>query len=413
MRKRGEEIVVGLDIGTTKTCCIVAEVTDRGVDIIGIGSHESRGLRKGVVVNLDSTVESIRRAVDEAELMAGCDISTVYVGIAGAHIQGFNSKGIVAIKDQEVTAADVERVIDAAKAVPMNQDRELIHVLPQEFLIDDCDGVREPIGMSGVRLEARVHVVSAARAAVDNIRRCAQRTNLHIQEIVLEQVASAHAVLSDDERELGVAVVDIGGGTTDVAVFYNGAIVFSSVLPLGGQHVTADIACGLRTPKAEAEKIKQTYGCALTAMVAPEETIDVPSVGGRDPQVRGRQLLCEIIEPRCEEMLGLVLEEIRRSGYEDVLSSGVVLTGGAAVLPGMVELGEEVLGMPVRLGVPASDIGGLADVVRNPKFATAVGLVKWGALRSQPNHQVARPGRQSGRTKHLGQRFFDWIRQAI
>ena len=374
---RKEEIVVGLDIGTTKICCIVGEASDGTVDVIGIGTSDSKGLRKGVVVNIDSTVEAIRKAVAEAELMAGCEISTVYTGIAGAHIKGFNSRGIVAVKDQEVTRHDLDRVIDAAKAVPMPMDREIIHILPQEYVIDECDGVKEPIGMSGVRLEAKVHIVTAAKASLENIIRCANRTGLHVSDVVLDQCASASSVLYEDEEELGVALVDIGGGTTDISIFFNGSTVHTSVLPVGGNHVTNDIAVGLRTPRAEAEKIKQRYGCALTSIVGDDETIEVPSVGGREPQTRSRQLLCEIIEPRIEEMYNLIHTEIQKSGYADLLASGVVITGGSSVMDGMVELGEEVMGLPVRLGQPGR-VGGLADVVRSPKYSTAVGLMLYG-----------------------------------
>lgn len=413
MGKRGEEIVVGLDIGTTKTCAIVAEVTESGVDIIGIGTHESRGLRKGVVVNIDATVDSIRKAVEEAELMAGADISAVYANIAGAHITGFNSRGIVAIKDQEVTPADVERVIDAAKAVPMPLDRETIHILPQEYLIDECDGVREPVGMSGVRLEAKIHIVTAAKAALENIRRCTKRTDLFVSDVVLGQVASAQAVLHEDEKELGVAVVDIGGGTTDIAIFHAGAVVHTSVFPVGGGHVTSDISCGLRTPRAEAERIKLAHGCALTSLVAPEESIEVPSVGGRDPQIRSRMLLCEIIEPRVEEMFRCIHEHIRSSGYEDLLASGVVITGGASVLPGMVELGEEVMGLPVRLGTPVGRVGGLSDVVRSPKYATGVGLVLYGAQQEKDRGSaIRRAAQQRHAGKGLLQRMRTWVSQA-
>lgn len=405
---RREEIVVGLDIGTTKICAIVAEVTETGVDIIGIGTCESKGLRKGVVVNIDATVDSIRKAVAEAELMAGCEISSVYTGIAGPHIKGFNSRGIVAIKETEVTDSDIERVIDAAKAVPMPLDREVIHILPQEYVIDECDGVREPVGMSGVRLEAKVHIVTAAKASVENIVRCANRTGLHVADIVLEQLASSEATLYEDEKELGVAMVDIGGGTTDIAIFYNGSIVHTSVIPVGGNHVTNDIAVGLRTPRGEAEKIKQRYGCALTAIVGEDETIEVPCVGGRDPQSRSRQLLCEIIEPRAEEMFGLIHAEIQKSGFEDLLASGVVITGGAAVMEGMVEIGEEVMGLPVRLGLPGR-VGGLADVVRSPKYSTGVGLVLYGARHGAIRTSQRRAQVTSTRMGRVGSRLRNWL----
>ena len=408
MGKR-DEIVVGLDIGTTKICAIVGEVTEGGVDIIGIGTCDSKGLRKGVVVNIDSTVLSIRKAIEEAELMAGCEISTVYAGIAGGHIKGFNSRGIVAIRDSEVHTADLERVIDAAKAVPMPLDREVIHILPQEYVIDECDGVKEPMGMCGVRLEAKVHIVTAARASAENIIRCANRTGLHVAAVVLEQLASAETVLYEDEKELGVAMVDIGGGTTDIAIFYNGSVVHTAVLPLGGNHITNDIAIGLRTPRAEAEKIKLRHGCAMTSMVADDENVEVPSVGGREPSSARRQFLCEIIEPRIEEIYRLIHQEITRSGFEDLLASGVVITGGSSQMDGMVELGEEVMGLPVRLGQPAR-VGGLADVVRSPKYATGVGLVLYGAKQAS---RMQRPpkGGGGGPVKRASSKFTSWLRE--
>jgi cell division protein FtsA len=412
---RRDELVVGLDIGTTKTCAIVGEVTESGVDIIGIGTCESKGLRKGVVVNIESTIESIKRAVAEAELMAGCEISSVYAGIAGAHVKGLNSRGIVAVREQEVSATDLDRVLDAAKAVAMPLDRDIIHILPQEYVIDDCDGVREPIGMSGVRLEAKVHVVTATKAAIENIRRCATRAGLHVEAVVLAQLASGTSALFEDEKELGVALVDIGGGTTDIAIYFNSAIVHTAVLPVGGQHVTTDIAVGLRTPHAEAEKIKQAHGCALTSLVGDADTIEVPSVGGREPQVRSRQLLCDIIEPRVEEMYRLIHAEIRKSGFEDLLASGVVITGGTAVLPGMVELGEEVMGLPVRLGQPGG-ISGLTDVVRSPKYSTGVGLVLYGAQRHSrlaPQKTVAARNQNTGVIRRVSSRIAAWFAQVF
>lgn len=407
---RKDEIIVGLDIGTSKVCCIVGEATDSGVDVIGIGTADSLGLRKGVVVNIDKTVDAIRKAVAEAELMAGCDISTVYAGMAASHIKGFNSRGIVAIKDQEVTHQDLGRVLDAAKAVPMPLDREIVHILPQEYVIDECDGVKEPVGMSGVRLEAKVHIVTAAKASLENIVRCANRTDLYVSQVVLEQFASANSCLFEDEKELGVAMVDIGGGTTDISIFFNGSIVHTSVLPVGGDHVTNDIAVGLRTPRAEAERIKQRYGCALTSIIGDDETIEVPSVGGRDPQTRSRQLLCEIIEPRIEEMYNLIHNEIQKSGFGDLLASGVVVTGGASVMEGMVELGEEVMGLPVRLGQPCR-VGGLADVVRSPKYSTAVGLVLFGAEQEVSRVQVRRDSNSASRFGSIGDRIGDWFRE--
>jgi len=365
-KQKGGEIVVGLDIGTTKICAIVGELTENGIDIIGIGSHPSKGLRKGVVVNIEATVASIRRAVEEAELMAGCEITTVYTGIAGGHIKGFNSQGIVAVKDKEVREADI----------PM--DREVIHVLPQEFIIDDQGGIKEPLGMAGVRLEAKVHIVTGAVSSAQNIVKCANRTGLNVADIVLQPLASSEAVLGEDEKELGVCLVDIGGGTTDIAIFSGGSIAHTAVIALGGNNLTSDIAIGLRTPAHEAERIKQRYGCALASMVDKDETIEVPSVGGRQPRIIGRQILCEILEPRVEEIFQLVHREIQKCGFEDLLASGVVITGGSTLLAGMPELAEEVLGLPVRRGMPRG-IGGLVDVVKSPMYATGVGLVVYGA----------------------------------
>ncbi|MGM0556249.1 MAG: cell division protein FtsA [Myxococcota bacterium] len=371
---RSDEIVVGLDIGTTKIACIIGEVTDEGLDIIGIGSHPSTGLRKGVVINIDATINSIQKAVEEAELMAGCEVNRVCAGIAGGHIKGFNSRGIVAVKDKEVKQTDLARVVDAARAVAMPMDRKIIHVIPQEYIIDDQDGIKEPLGMTGVRLEANVHIVTASVTSAQNIVKCANACGLEVADIVLEQIASSEAVLSEDEKELGVAVVDIGGGTTDIAIYSQGSLVHTAVLSIGGNHLTNDIAVGLRTPMAEAERIKQKYGCAMTDRVSPEETIEVPSVGGRPPRVLSRQILSEIIEPRVEEIFAYVGRELKNSGFEDLIASGVVITGGTTILEDMPELAEEVLALPVRRGNPKG-VGGLVDVVRNPKFATGVGLV--------------------------------------
>lgn len=389
---RKENIVVGLDIGTTKICAIVGEVSDDGIDIIGIGSAPSHGLRKGVVINIASTVESIRRAVKEAELMAGCEVTTVYTGISGGHIRGFNSHGIVAVKDNEITNTDIARVIDAAKAVAIPMDREVIHILPQEFVIDDQDGIKEPQGMSGVRLEAKVHIVTAAVTSAQNIIKCANRAGLNVAAIVLQQLASSETVLTEDEKDLGVCLIDIGGGTTDIAIFSDGAIVHTSVLPLGGNHLTTDIALGIRTPQEEAEQIKQKFGCALVEQVDPSEMIEVPSVGGRKPRSLSRQILCEIIEARAEEIFQLVREEIRNTAYEDLLASGVVLTGGSAQLPGITDIAEDVLGLPIRSGCPKK-IGGLVDVVRSPAYSTGVGLVLHGAkhLARDLDHITRRP----------------------
>ena len=377
MAQKKGEIVVGLDIGTTKICCIVGEVTPEGIDVIGIGTHPSRGLRKGVVINIEATVSSIHKAVEEAELMAGAEISAVYAGIAGGHIRGFNSQGVVAVRDKEVRPSDVARVIDAARAINIPQDREILHVLPQEFIIDEQDGIKEPLGMSGVRLEAKVHIVTAAVSSAQNIIKCCARTGLTVADIVLEPLASAEAVLAEEEKELGVALVDVGGGTTDLAIFVSGAIQHTSVIPLGGNHLTNDIAVGLRTPLQEAERIKIQYGSAQVQMLERDETIEVPSVGGRAPRVLSRRILCEIIEPRVEELFQLVHREIQKAGQEDLLASGVVLTGGSTQLAGMPELAEEVLGLPVRRGAPRN-VGGLIDVVKSPAYATAVGLLHYG-----------------------------------
>jgi cell division protein FtsA len=404
MAKSGN-IVVGLDIGTTKICAIVGEVSDDGIDIIGIGQAPSTGIRKGVVINIASTVEAIGKAVEEAELMAGCEISTVYTGISGGHIRGFNSHGIVAVKDTEITEHDVTRVIDAAKAVAIPMDREVIHILPQEYIIDDQDGIKEPLGMHGVRLEAKVHIVTAASTSAANIIKCANRTGLSVEAIVLQQLASAEAVLTEDEKDLGVCLVDIGGGTTDIAIFSDGAIVHTSVLPLGGNHLTTDIALGIRTPQNEAEQIKQTFGCALVEQVEPQEMIEVPSVGGRKPRALSRQILCEIIEARVEEIFQLVREEIRNTAFEDLLASGVVLTGGTSRLLGIQDIAEDVLGLPIRLGRPYG-VGGLVDVVRSPAFSTGVGLVQFGAKNQVRTHVHAPQTSLYGRTK---KKIGDWL----
>ncbi|TMA12036.1 MAG: cell division protein FtsA [Deltaproteobacteria bacterium] len=377
-------IIVGLDIGTSKVCAVVGEMTDRGLEVIGVGSHPSQGLRKGVVINIESTVESIKKAVEEAELMAGCEVNSVFTGIAGGHIKGFNSHGIVAVKNKEVTQRDLERVIDAAKAVAIPMDREVLHILPQEYIIDDQDGIKEPLGMSGVRLEAKVHICTGAVTSAQNIVKCCNRTGLNVADIVLEPLASAEAVLTPEERELGVALVDMGGGTTDIALFHDGAVKHTAVLAIGGNHLTGDIAAGLRTPVAEAERIKQRYGCARTSMVTKDERVEVPNVAGRNSRTLSRQILCEIIEPRLDEIFQLILREIIKSGYEGSLASGVVMTGGSTLLPGTIEMAEQVFGMPVRLGVP-THVGGLIDVVSSPIYATGVGLVLYGMKRLDKN----------------------------
>jgi len=375
---RGDNLIIGLDIGTTKICVIVAERTENGVDIIGIGTHPSRGLRKGVVVDIDATVNSIKQAVEEAELMADCEITSVYAGIAGGHIDGFNSHGVVAVKDREVREGDIRRVIDAAKAVAIPMDREVIHVIAQEFIIDEQDGIREPLGMSGVRLEAQIHIVTAAVTSAQNIVKCANRAGLNVMDIVLEPLASAEAALAADERELGVCLIDIGGGTTDIAVFEEGAIKHTSVLSLGGYHITNDIAVGLRTPFDEAERIKKKFGVAAARYLSGDDILSVPSVGGRRPRQMSRKMLCEIIEPRVDEILNLARQELAKQGLENRIPSGVVLTGGCSALEGMPELAEEVFEAPVRRGIPRN-IGGLQDVVRGPMYATGVGLAIYGA----------------------------------
>jgi cell division protein FtsA len=376
MAKRSDRtLLVGLDIGTSKVVAIVGEIkADGALEIIGIGSHPSRGLKKGVVVNIESTVQSIQRAVEEAELMAGCEIHSVYAGIAGSHVRSLNSHGIVAIKDKEVVQGDVERVIDAAKAVAIPADQKILHVLPQEFIIDSQEGIRDPIGMSGVRLEAKVHIVTGADSAAQNIVKCVQRCGLVVDDIVLEQLASSYAVLTEDEKDLGVCVVDIGGGTTDIAVFGGGAIRHTAVIPIAGDQVTNDIAVSMRTPTQYAEDIKIKYACALSQLANPDETIEVPSVGDRPPRRLARQTLAEIVEPRYEELYGLIRDELRRSGLEESVATGIVLTGGSAKMEGAIELAEEVFHMPVRLGVPQY-VSGLAEVVSNPIHATGVGLL--------------------------------------
>jgi len=377
-----DNLIVGLDIGTTKVCSVVGEITHDGIDIIGIGSHPSRGLRKGVIVNIEATIDAIKRAIEEAELMAGCDIMSVYAGVSGNHIKGINSHSIVSVKNKLITERDVDRVIDGASAVVMPMDREIIHVIPQEFIVDDQDGIKEPMGMSGAKFEANVHIVTAAVSCIQNIVKCANRCGLTVNDIVLGPLASSHATLTEDEKELGVVAIDFGGGTTDVIIYINGSVVYTSSIPLGGNHITNDIAVGLRTPAIEAEKIKQKYGCALSHLVNKDDTIDVPSVGGRKPRVLSRQILAEIIEPRVEEIFELVKYEIIRSGYEENIASGVVLTGGVSVMEGAPELAEQIFDFPVSRASPRG-IGGLVDVVKSPMYATGVGLVIYGHQRRQ------------------------------
>ncbi len=370
-KKDEKDLIVGLDIGTSKVVAIVGEITESDkIEIIGIGSHPSRGLKKGVVVNIESTVQSIQRAVEEAELMAGCEIHAVYAGIAGSHIRSLNSHGIVAIRDNEIAAGDVDRVIDAARAVAIPADQKILHILPQEFIIDNQEGIKEPIGMSGVRLEAKVHMVTGAVSAAQNIIKCVRRCGLEVDDVILEQLASSYSVLMDDEKELGVCLVDIGGGTTDIAI---------------GDQVTNDIAVALRTPTQYAEEIKIKYGCALTQLASPEETIEVPSVGDRPPRRLARQTLAEVVEPRYEELFTLIQAELRRSGFDDLIAAGVVLTGGTSKMEGVIELAEEIFHTPVRLGVPQY-VEGLVDVVRNPIHATGVGLLLYGHTQRHVKH---------------------------
>jgi len=370
-------MIVGLDIGTSKVVAIVGEISAEGVlEIVGIGSHRSSGLKKGVVVNIESTVQSIQRAIEEAELMAGCQIHSVYAGIAGSHIRSLNSHGIVAIKDREVFSQDLDRVIDAAQAVAIPADQKILHILPQEYLIDEQEGVKEPMGMSGVRLEAKVHLVTCAVNAAQNIEKCIRRCGLDVEDIILEQLASSYAVLTEDEKELGVCMVDIGGGTTDIAIFTEGSIRHTGVIPIAGDQVTNDIAMALRTPTPHAEEIKIKYACALAKLTGPDETIKVPSVGDRDPRDLSRQALAEVVEPRYDELFTLVQAELRRSGFEDLVAAGIVLTGGTSKMEGVIELAEEIFHMPVRLGTP-QNVSGLTDIVNNPIYSTGVGLLQY------------------------------------
>ncbi len=405
MAGKENKLLVGLDIGTTKICTIVGEVQNGLVNIIGIGSHPSRGLRKGVVVNIEGTVQSIRKAVEEAELMAGCQIDSVFAGIAGGHIRGINSHGVIAVKNREITEQDIKRVVDAASAIAIPMDREVIHVLPQEFIVDDQDGIRDPIGMCGVRLEGKVHIVTGAVTSAQNIIRCSNRAGLHVNDIVLEQLGCSEAVLSPEEKDLGGAVVDIGGGTTDLVIFCNGSIKHTSVLSLAGNHITSDISLGLRTPAEEAEKLKKRYGCALVSMVSKEEMIEVPSVGGRKSRTLSRQTLAEIIEPRVEEILTLVQGEIMRSGYANLIGSGIVLTGGTAIMEGMPEIAEQIFDLPVRRGYPVG-ISGLKDLVNSPIFATGVGLVVYGSKnRSKSRFRIG----ETNIFAKVSRRMRDWF----
>ena len=412
MLKKGErDLIVGLDIGTSKVVAIVGEIRpDGAINVVGLGSHPSRGLKKGVVVNIESTVQSIQRAIEEAELMAGCQIHSVYAGIAGSHIRSLNSHGIVAIRDQEVTANDVERVLDAARAVAIPADQKILHVLPQEFVIDKQEGIKEPVGMSGVRLEAKVHLVTGAVSAAQNIVKCVRRCGLEVDDIILEQLASSYSVLTEDEKDLGVCLVDIGGGTTDIAIFTEGSIRHTAVIPIAGDQVTNDIAVALRTPTQYAEEIKLKYACALTQLAMADETIEVPSVGERPPRRLARQTLAEVVEPRYEELLGLVQAELRRSGFEELIAAGVVLTGGSAKMEGVIELAEEIFHMPVRLGSP-QHVTGLVDVVRNPIYATGVGLLLFGCKHRNDQSGSVKVG--SGGVKSVWARMKSWFKGSL
>ncbi len=400
------KMIVGLDIGTSKVVAIVGEIGhENTIEVVGIGSNPSKGLKKGMVINIESTVQSIQRAVEEAELMAGCQIHSVYVGIAGSHIRSLNSHGIVAIRDREVYALDVERVIDAAQAVAIPADQRVLHILPQEYVIDNQEGIREPLGMSGVRLEAKVHLVTCATNASQNIEKCIRRCGLEVEDIILEQLASSYSVLTEDEKELGVCLVDIGGGTTDIAIFTEGSIRHTSVIPIAGDQVTNDIAMALRTPTQHAEEIKIKYACALTQLAGADETIKVPSVGDRPPRDLSRQALAEVVEPRYDELFTLVQAELRRSGFEVLIPAGVVLTGGASKMEGVVELAEEIFHMPVRIGFPQT-VMGLTDIVRNPIYSTGVGLLQYGSARQEEGGVRGSRGQAPA---GAWQRFRSWL----
>ncbi len=401
---KGEDILVGLDIGTTKICTIVAEVIDdKRLEIIGTGSYPSTGLKKGMVVNIESTVNAIKRSIEEAELMAGIDIDSVYTGIAGGHIKGFNSRGVTAVKDQEVTQTDIDRVLDAARTQAIPLDREILHVLPQEFIVDSQDGIKDPMGMSGVRLEVLVHIITGAVTAAQNIEKSIQRAGLEMAEMILQPLASSEAILTPEEKELGVAVVDIGGGTTDIAIFVDGGIRYTAVLPIGGNQFTNDIAIGLRTPRSDAETIKKTHGCASVDLLDADAQIEVPSVGGRPPRKLSARRLAEIIEPRSEELFSLVAQEIEKMQCEDRIASGIVITGGASALKGIVEVAERVMDLPVRVGMPTG-VGGLIDVVSAPGFSTGVGLTLY-AFRNRKHKEVRRNG-----NLRMFNRMKDWVK---
>ncbi len=400
------ELIVGLDIGTTKVCAVVAEPTEEGsLDIIGVGCSPSHGLRKGMVVNVEETIASIKRAVEEAEMMAGCEIHSVYTGIAGSHIQAINSQGVIALKHREVTKKDIERVIETAKMISLPPERQIIHVLPQEFIVDDQGGIRDPQGMAGVRLEAKVNIITASVAAVQTLIRCIQKAGLDLIEIVLQPLAASEAVLTDEEKALGVALVDLGGGTTDITVFADNSIRHAAILAVGGTNVTNDIAFGLRTPFSEAEKIKLKYGIATSSLIEEEEEIEIHNVGDKRVRKISRSVLAQIIEPRVEEILGLVDHELIQKDLKDMIASGVVITGGSSLLPGLVELAEQIFGLPTRIGYTRG-VGGLSDVTRNPMYATAVGLVKYG-FKAQGGGEFY----SSYRKRSTWQRFIEGIKR--
>lgn len=401
-----KNMIVGLDIGTTKTCAVIGELTENGIDIIGLGTSPSDGIRKGVIINIDSTVEAIKKAVDEAEHMSGCEIASVYTCIAGEHIKGQNSLGIVGVKGREVDEDDVDRAIEQSTAIAMPADREILHTLPQYFVVDEQDGVRDPVGMSGVRLEAKVHIVTGATASIQNIVKSVNRVGMDLNGIVLEPLASGEAVLSKDEKDLGVALLDIGGGTTDIAIYSDGNIKHTAILPLGGNYVTSDIAAGLRTPIADAEKIKIKYGCAFAPLIQRDEVIEVPSVGGREPREVSRQILGRVIEARADEILRMAYKEIVKSGYEERLAAGVVLTGGTSILEGISELAEQIYNMPVRRGSPKG-VGGLIDIINSPIYATAVGLVIYGS-KHMPRGALKK-AEKAGLVGNIFQRIKSWV----
>jgi len=407
-----EKLIVGLDIGTTKICCIVGEITPSGVDIVGIGTHPSVGLRKGVVVNIENTVSSIKRAVEEAELMAGCEISSVYAGIAGGHIKGFNSHGVIAVKNKEVSPQDIERVLEAARAVAIPMDREVIHTIPQEYIVDDQDGIMDPRGMSGVRLEAKVHIVTGAVTSAQNIIRCAHRAGLDVCDIVLEPLASSEAVLSPEEKNLGVALVEFGGGTTDLVIFSHNSIRHTAVLALGGQNMTNDLAIGLRTSAKNAEEIKCKHGCCLTSMVDDQDMVEVMPVGSQASRTVSRKLVADILEPRVEEIFLLIHHEMIRAGYENEVPSGIVISGGSALLEGVPEVAEQVFNLPVRRGYPM-EVGGLKDVVHSPQYATAVGLVIFGVKQEKSQVEKHFRIRQENIFNRVAQRMRKWFRDVI